>query len=61
MINLISLLSLALLIFGIYALTTNIMIFEIVKHRLEDSNAYLMISSGGKIVLGNENYVGYLY
>ena len=51
MIVLLSLLLLALLIFGIFALTTNIMVSQ--KYAEQD-DAHLMISSGRKTIFGDE-------
>lgn len=50
MIILLSLLLLALLIFGIFALTTNIMLSQIYAEK----DVHLMISSGNKTVFGND-------
>jgi hypothetical protein len=50
MIILLSLLLLALLIFGIFALTTNIM----VSQKYAEQDAHLIISSARKTIFGNE-------
>jgi hypothetical protein len=54
MIILPSLLFLVLLIFGIYALTTNIMISQRYAERYAAQDVHLMVSSGNKIFSDDE-------